>query len=207
MSKIWFTSDTHFFHKQIIGYCSRPVPGWMNTAEKVDHMNDMMIVNWNSKIAPQDEVYHLGDFAFAGHTKVTPILDKLNGIKYLIRGNHDHELAKKEEFVKRFQWVRDYYELKVHDSYIDKNEKIVQYHQRVVLMHFPILSWHDIQHGSWHLHGHCHGSLPESNLRRLDVGVDTNQLFPYEYEDVKKIMLTKGFTPVDHHGKDKLQSV
>jgi len=57
-----------------------------------------------------------------------------------------------------------------------------------------------MQHGYWHLHGHCHGSLPPSNLKRLDVGVDTNKMHPYSYEEVKQIMIKRMIVPVDHHG-------
>ena len=56
-TKIWFTSDTHFFHNNIIDYCKRP---FVNAEE----MNEYIIKQWNSVVKPQDEVYHLGDFAF-----------------------------------------------------------------------------------------------------------------------------------------------
>jgi calcineurin-like phosphoesterase family protein len=77
---------------------------------------------------------------------------------------------------------------------------LVQFHQPLILMHFPILSWEGMHHGSWHLHGHCHGSLPPTSQKRLDVGVDTHNLYPYSYMEVKDIMQSKKFSPVDHHG-------
>jgi calcineurin-like phosphoesterase family protein len=163
-------------------------------------MNALLISNWNSRIKPDDEVYHLGDFAFAGITKVVPILEQLNGKKYLIRGNHDYGIAKKPDFLKNFEWIKDYYLLKVHDSFIDEEENVKQYHQPIALMHFPILSWDGMAHGSWMLHGHCHGSLPQTKMMRMDVGVDTNNLFPYSYEEIKKIMTLRTIVPVDHHG-------
>ena len=198
----WFTSDTHFWHRAIIGYCNRPIPQWMNTQEQVEEMNKQLIANWNSKIAPQDEVYHLGDFAFCGVQKGLEILEQLNGIKYLIRGNHDNGLAKKEGFKQHFEWIRDYYELHVHDVHQDEADETVfhQYHQSIILCHFPILSWNGMSHGTWHLHGHCHGSLPPTRMMRKDVGVDTNQLMPYNYEEIKNIMAMKSIVPVDHHG-------
>ena len=190
---IFFTSDTHFFHKAIIGYCNRP-------AIDVDHMNKILIDNWNSKIGPDDDVYHLGDFAFSGITKLIPILEQLNGRKHLIVGNHDYGNVKKDAFRSHFVWIKDYYMLRVHDLYQNEEGIDQQYHQPIVLMHFPILSWDGMSHGSWMLHGHCHGSLPPTRMMRLDVGVDTNNLMPYSYEDVKKIMLLRSVVPVDHHG-------
>ena len=191
----WFISDTHFCHKAIIGYCNRPT-------ENVKEMNRLLIANWNSRIAPQDEVYHLGDFAFCGVQKGMEILEQLNGIKYLIRGNHDHGLAKKEGFKQHFEWIRDYHELHVHDIHQDEEDetKFNQYHQSIILCHFPILSWNGMAHGSWHLHGHCHGSLPPTRMMRKDVGVDTNKLMPYSYEEIKNEMAMKAIVPVDHHG-------
>lgn len=79
---IWLTSDTHFFHRNIISYCNRPYAD-------VDEMNEGLIANWNAVVAPDDEVFHLGDFAFGAFTKVASIASRLNGNKHLILGNHD----------------------------------------------------------------------------------------------------------------------
>jgi len=190
---IFFTSDTHFWHKHIIDYCARP-------ARDLDEMHSKLIDLWNARIKPDDDVYHLGDMAFCGPTKFMPILEQLNGRKHWIRGNHDHSLAKKDAIAEKFVWIRDYYVLRVHDQYTDEEEVIHQYHQPIVLCHFPILSWDNMASGSWHLHGHCHGSLPKTRMMRLDVGVDTNQLSPYSYEEIKKIMVMRSVVPVDHHG-------
>lgn len=79
---IWFTSDTHFFHKNIIEYCRRPY-------YSVDQMNQALIDNWNRVVEPDDIIYHLGDFSFANKNKTRAILEQLYGYKVLIRGNHD----------------------------------------------------------------------------------------------------------------------
>jgi len=195
---IYFTSDTHFYHNAIIDHCNRPIPGWMNRDERVEEMHRQIIEAWNTKITSQDEVYHLGDLSFAGVERTQKVLDQLNGTKYLIRGNHDNP---KESISKYFKWVKDYYVLKVHDTYEVEGEdnKVQQYHQPIVLSHFPFLSWDNMAHGSWHLHGHCHGSLKDTGVMRLDVGVDTNKMAPYSYEDIKHLMILRTVTPVDHH--------
>ena len=78
---IYFTADTHFGHKAILQYCNRPF-------ETINEMNEALINNWNSKVGPGDIVFHLGDFAFGGSTIWKSILERLNGRKYLIIGNH-----------------------------------------------------------------------------------------------------------------------
>ena len=55
----WFTSDTHFGHKNIIEYCKRPF-------SSVEQMNEMLIKKWNNKVKVDDIVFHLGDFSFRG---------------------------------------------------------------------------------------------------------------------------------------------
>jgi calcineurin-like phosphoesterase family protein len=182
---IHFTSDTHFWHNAVIGYCNRP---W----ETREEMNEGLIQRWNEKIGGDDEVYFLGDFAFCGTQKARDILERLQGRKFWIRGNHDYGLSKKIDGY--FEWVRDYYLLKVHDVHQDEEDetKFHQYHQPIVLCHFPILSWDGLAHGSWHLHGHCHGSLPTTKMKRMDVGVDTNNWYPYSYQDIKTVMIWRG---------------
>ena len=82
---IWIISDTHFFHKNIIKYCSRP---YYDEYE----MNYDMVKRWNSTVSEKDFVFHLGDVVFGAKVEeieVKNLLQKLNGEKYLIEGNHD----------------------------------------------------------------------------------------------------------------------
>ncbi len=141
-------------------------------------MDEAMIENWNSRISPNDSVYHLGDFAFANPIRITHIIKKLNGLIYFIKGNHDKNFLKSHG-ANSCQWIKDYFELKV-----DK--------QLIVLCHYPFESWRNKHHGSWHLHGHCHGTLPSSDKqKRLDVGVDVHSYFPITFDEVKEHMATK----------------
>lgn len=190
----FFTSDTHWYHKNIIKFCDRP-------AASVDEMNQLLIDCWNERIKPDDTVYHLGDFAFCNKTKRREVIAQLNGNKYLVRGNHDPDRS--DWWVEAgFMWARDYYNLRQNIVYEDDEGNNQQYTQQIVLCHFPILSWDNMARGSWHLHGHCHGSLPMTRMMRLDVGVDTNNMYPYSLEDIQKIMAMRSVVPVDHHGAD-----
>lgn len=78
----FFTSDTHFFHTELLGLC-RP------EFKDVDQMNETLVRNWNQVVGPGDEVWHLGDVSWANSTKTAPIIRCLNGTKILVMGNHD----------------------------------------------------------------------------------------------------------------------
>lgn len=97
--RTFFTSDTHFFHKNIIKYCKRP---WFSEVDDtgvpivsdkdVENMNASLIQLWNNVVGPEDEVWHLGDFAFGikdVNNKIPDIVSKLNGKINLVLGNHD----------------------------------------------------------------------------------------------------------------------
>lgn len=81
--KVFVIADTHFNHENIIQYCNRPF-------SSVEEMNATMIKNWNSVVGKDDLVIHLGDFAFGNKQSARDIMNKLNGTKMLIMGNHDH---------------------------------------------------------------------------------------------------------------------
>lgn len=75
-------ADTHFFHESIISYENRPF-------DNVEKMNKTLIQNWNNTVCKQDRVYVLGDFMFHAGEHVKEVVEKLNGRKFLIKGNHD----------------------------------------------------------------------------------------------------------------------
>lgn len=191
--EIWFTSDTHFGHRNIIELSKRPFGSMEEHDEK-------LIENWNSRVARQDTVYHLGDFALAPVAFSIPILRKLNGNKILVFGNHDHKTIKKNrggEIGSLFGSMHDIHEIKVPDSAISGGKR------RIVMCHFPMMSWNQMHRGSWMLHGHCHGSLPaDMSKLRLDVGVDCWNYMPVHLDQLREEMAKRAFTPIDHHGAD-----
>lgn len=82
-SKIFFTSDTHFGHSNIIKFCNRP----FKDAEEMDRV---LIENWNNKVPEDGLVFHLGDFGWGGYQEYKKIRDQLNGKIILIKGNHKY---------------------------------------------------------------------------------------------------------------------
>ena len=180
-NNVWFTSDPHFGHANVIKYCDRPFA-------TSDEMDEAIIENWNTVVQPGDRVYLLGDVGFMKPGPLNALLYRLKGQKFLIRGNHDREATLKE-ISHHFVWVKEYFEL--------KHEK-----QKIVLSHYPFLTWNGCHRGSWHLHGHCHGTLPAAvneYARRLDVGVDCHGFMPISFAQVKRILEKREYRPVDHH--------
>lgn len=181
MKNIWFTSDTHFDHANIIRYCNRPF-------SNVDEMNETIIKNWNSLVKPDDDIYHLGDFSMSKDwSKWFYFLSRLNGNIYLIRGNHDNKkvLDILETKTTNLVWVKDYFEFSIANPF-DKN-KIV-----IIMMHYAMRVWNRSHHGSFHLYGHSHGGLTEDSIARsMDIGVDTNNFKPYSLEEIYKRLSKK----------------
>jgi len=162
----WFSSDLHIFHDNIIEYEDRPFGS-------VEEMNEGIIERWNSKIKrSRQHVYILGDVSFKGKDELlVPLLDKMNGVKHLILGNHDMRYNK--EVLDCFESVQLYKRIK-----LDK--------RRIVLFHYPIRSWHGKSKGALHLYGHIHKTkeVPLQELNALNVGVDIHNYYPISYEEV-----------------------
>lgn len=181
---IWFSSDLHLGHANIIRYTHRPF-------RDVKEMDETLIANWNDRIKPDDTVYFLGDFCF-GH-RCLPIgesarryLKRLNGHIHFIRGNHDREAC------------AIYREFKSFNSFLE----ISPYGQDITLCHYALRTWPRSHYGSFSLYGHSHGTLPDDpNALAIDVGVDCHGYAPVSFEAVKEIMAKKKFIPIDHHGR------
>jgi len=175
---LFFSSDSHFMHKNIIKYCNRPF-------DSVDEMNKTLIERWNSVVGEKDLIFHGGDFCFGGKTQWTWLLKRLNGIKYLAAGNHDKSIA--SGF---FEDVQHRFNIRVIGD-----DEIASDGQRITIDHYPMLSWYQSHRGAWQLFGHVHGGLSNKGLEnsrltpnQMDVGVDVHNFRPISYEEVKTII-------------------
>ncbi len=180
MPNIFFTSDHHFGHANIIKFCNRPF-------DSVADMNEELIKRWNEKIGENDEVYHLGDFALSSSDDFINIIERLNGVKYLIVGNHEGTALNNKKY---FKWAKEYHELKVKDA--DAAGGV----QHIILFHYAMRVWRSDHRGTWQLYGHSHNTLPDKEDKlAFDVGVDAHDFYPLSYEEVKAIMARKNWTP------------
>lgn len=176
---IWFTSDLHFNHANIIRFCNRP---WKTTEE----MDEALISNWNSVVKPNDLIFDLGDFAFADRDKWIKLLEQLNGKHYLILGNHDITRWPGNKVLPLFERVEHQLTLKIDG-------------RKVYLNHYPFLcyggTYRDNTSKVYQLFGHVHSGpncsgLDKDRLINLfpyqyDVGVDNNNYTPISWEQVK----------------------
>lgn len=176
--KVWFTSDTHFFHSHVINYSQRPFA-------TVEEMNEAMIERWNSVVHNDHFVFHLGDFCFGGADEWNYVLDRLKGRIILILGNHDMR-CRGREFMDRFELVAQQIKIKIGD-------------QKIYLNHFPFLCYSGEDYGDWQLFGHIHTNPYNNNVidkQRLsmllpsqyDVGVDNNNFTPISFREIQKRM-------------------
>ena len=191
---IWFTSDTHFGHKNIIKFSNRPF-------KDVDHMNEELIKAWNRVVGEDDDVYHLGDVSLTNADKTHEILKRLNGNIHLVIGNHEKSALQKQYNRDRFVWIKDYYELKLDAPTVDGNK-----HQLIVLCHYGFRVWNKSHHGAIHLYGHSHDSLDKEGAwgKSMDVGVDSayrilGEYRPFSLREVMNIMKKRDIHEIDHH--------
>jgi calcineurin-like phosphoesterase family protein len=170
LNLIYFTADLHLGHANVIRHCDRPF-------ESVEEMDESLIANWNAAVTPKDEVYILGDLTMRPAAQAHGYISRMNGRKYLIRGNHDRFLKGFAPYESDFEWVKDY-----HTLYIDG--------QCFVLFHYPILEWANYYRGSYHLYGHVHNSQTSAKLLEglkgsaFNVGVDVNGYRPVSVTEI-----------------------
>ncbi len=171
--KTFFTSDIHMSHKNILSYCSRPF-------KTVEEMNEGLLTNWNKVIPKDGVVFVLGDVSFDKDiTKTICWINQLNGVKHLIKGNHDTHVSD-AVWQQCFETVSDIKEIQVGSS------------KKIVLCHYPMVSWNGSHRGSWQLYGHVHGTIPDPKDKyQMDVGVDCNNMKPFTFEQIKANMATK----------------
>jgi len=188
----WFTSDTHFGHRNIIRYCDRPFTD-------VNHMNEVLIRNWNERVAPDDTVYHLGDVALGPWEEWNGILTRLNGLKVLVIGNHDRifkgmPLKQQTKFYDRYaNWF---------DVIADHITNLPVAGKLVNLSHFPYDGDHtkEERYNEYRLpdnskiliHGHTHYNSVVSRSKRgtlqVHVGTDAWNYRPVSEDEIRAVI-------------------
>jgi calcineurin-like phosphoesterase family protein len=149
---VFFTSDTHFGDHRVLNLYPRPFGS-------VAEMDAALAANWNAAVGPEDEVWHLGDFARSG-ALAADVLARLHGTKHLVIGNNDPG----PDVAHGWASIGPYRELELEG-------------RRLVLCHYPFRSWNGQHRGALNLHGHSHGRL-KPLPRQYDVGVDVRNFRP-----------------------------
>ena len=160
----FFTSDNHFFHKNVLSFEDRPY-------SSVEEMNAGMIESWNSVVKENDIVYHLGDMVFGNIDKWKEVLLQLNGKIRLIRGNHDTS-----NVVTKLS----------NEGYFDEYHDVCCYIKRskfqMWLTHYPMNI--GMRSRKFSISGHIH-STPSVEVNQINVGVDS-PLFKRKGKDFGK---------------------
>lgn len=153
-------------------------------------MNETMITEWNDIVSDGDEVYILGDVAMMAASKAALILNRLNGSKILIQGNHDFKALKDHSFRKCFKEIHQYYEL-THNG------------TKICMFHYPIhFEWNQAHRGSVLLYGHVHGNKTGlEEYRARDVGFDATGNVVTLLDDIVADALTGKIA--GHHVRDE----
>lgn len=183
--KIWFTSDTHIGHKNVIKFSNRPY-------ENIKEMFNDFVNKWNSVVSDNDYVFHLGDVVWNHSRNETyKALKELKGIKFIIPGNHD----KIEQFeyclknLDNFHVLSDFTVLYIRKFYEDSPDKPLE----LFLSHCPMMTWPHRNNNAINLFGHIHSGpktkadvdqdLPLFSYQ-YDCGVDNNNYTPIEIRDI-----------------------
>ena len=167
----WFIADTHYAHKNIIrGVSEWPPDSGQRPFDSFEDHNSWLVNMINEDVKHEDVLWHLGDWSFGGIQRIAEFRRRLNvGTVRLVLGNHDHNIIKANE--------------EAGGTLFDIVSQYVEYHEdgvRIVLMHYPIESWNQMERGAVHLHGHVHGKV-RTMQGRYDVGVDALGLISLEH--------------------------
>jgi calcineurin-like phosphoesterase family protein len=164
-SDIWFISDCHFFHENIIRLAGRPFAN-------ADEMTETLINNWNEVVKPDDFVFNLGDFCWSGDYNVWErLIGRLNGKQFLILGNHDQRKVV----------------VKIQNLFVDIRERVELRHdeKRFMLDHFPQYEWNGSYHHVRHLHGHIHEKDSDiAKTTSYNVSVERNNYRPVSLQEI-----------------------
>lgn len=218
MENIFFTSDTHYGHKNIVKGCTSWEGGLQRCRDfnTLEEHNQTLVDTFNGMIKENDTLYHLGDWSFGGHENIKKFREQLNCKNiHLIFGNHDQHIEPIDSPYRKLFSSCNYYKelsLRINSQVSGKYGKT-----NIILSHYAMRVWNKSHHGSIMLYGHSHGTLdklqPEftsptwigdqyfiKNYKTMDVGVDTNNLYPYHLDEILDIMKNKEvLLGVDHH--------
>jgi calcineurin-like phosphoesterase family protein len=184
----WFTSDAHFGHANIIKFCDRPF-------SSLEHMHEELVRRWNDRVGVDDRVVVVGDFALGRIEESLQVLDRLNGTKDLVVGNHDRPFDQRP--AQRATWTTRYLEAGFHSVVNGTVGYTLGGRYPVLLGHFPYSGdSHDqdryaqlrpFDAGLPIVHGHVHTAW-RLNGRQLNVGVDVHDYAPISEDEVIRLL-------------------
>ena len=191
--KLYFTSDWHIGHENCLKFDKRPF-------KDLDEMHETLIKNFNHLVPKHGITYFLGDMGWGSQEQLKGIIDRLNGMKILIRGNHDRGMGAMYN---------------VGFDFVTEKAQFTLGKDIITMTHCPLKgvfredtsgmrgsdgteNWHrENKHknrysiedfGQFHLHGHTHMRSDRGKIidgRQIDVGVPGNNYKPYTISDIQ----------------------
>lgn len=213
---IWFTSDTHYNHKNICRGTSEwkenpdiitsgtHSPQRTREFDTLEDMNSTIVKNINDLVKENDTLYHLGDWSFGGINSIWDFRKQLNvqTIHYIL-GNHCHHIENNRVLPNVIKYGSEV--TKAQDLFTSvQHYKEVSINGRIfVLSHYAHRVWNKSHHGAIHLYGHSHGTIDNNYGLSMDVGLDTWKEFrPYSITEIIDIMSRREALIIDHHNKN-----
>ena len=203
MAGIYFSSDFHFGHVNLVRGCS----AWEDKAacrnfDTLEEHNEILIQNINKMVSQDSILYCTGDWAMGGFDNVWRFRKRLN-VKtiHLVLGNHDNAIRNNKIV------LTDTGYMNLQNLFTSVNDIISKKigGQRMFLCHYPMRAWEKASKGSWCLVGHEHGRLPDYEvngvkIKTMDIGIDTHSEFrPYHFDEIKEIMDKRSVLKQGHH--------
>lgn len=172
----FYSSDFHFGHRGILHHCAATRP-----FDSVEEMDARIVANINERVGRDDMLYIVGDFALSGDAEyVRHLFHQIRGRKILILGNHDLDRSGRvNKVIRDLPWDRPPVAAM----------EITDEGCRLYLHHYACRTWPAAHHGSYHLYGHSHGTLPPYGLSR-DVGVDCpfTKFAPMTFAEIRETL-------------------
>ncbi len=167
---VWFISDTHFGHSNILKFESHGAP--LRVFSSVEEMDEVMIERWNKTVKPGEKIYHLGDLGFS-KPNLEKIMPRLNGQKRLILGNHDG------------------YQMKFYEQYFKKIICSWRPIRSCIFSHHPLYIGAGNERILANVHGHIHrGQI--NDPRYLNISVEETDYYPIHYDQIIQTFKDRG---------------
>lgn len=193
---IFFTSDYHIGHNNVIRFDNRPF-------ENLHEMHEVMIEKWNSVVNDDSIIFYLGDYIYKGDVATAKwFSSQIKGRVHFLMGNHDR--YKNITSLKRFEKIYGDDTTLGGATIQVRDQDCKDGWQSIVMCHYPILSWNKQHHSSWHIHGHCHQNLYNNpnmkwfyDNKVIDAGCNGWDYTPISYQKVKEVMDLKLVANID----------
>lgn len=203
MAGIYFFSDPHMGHKNLVRGCS----SWEDKTacrdfDTIEEHNEVLIQNINKTVSQDSILYCAGDWVMGGFDNVWKFRKRLNvRTIHLVLGNHDNAIRNNKIVLTDTGYVN------LQNLFASVQELLSAKigGQLMTICHYPLRSWEKSSKGSWCLSGHEHFRLPDYEInglkvKALDIGIDGNPEFrPYHFDEIESIMSKRFVVKIGHH--------